>query len=449
MDIKIVVIGAGEVGYNLIKALSKDKFDITVIDINEEKCQKITNTMDVQGIVGNGASQRILQLIDMSQIDYLLALTRIDEVNLVAAKSAHEMGAKKIICRLRNTEYNHKDAIITPEQFGIDYVVYPERAAQHDIENLIRQTSAVDIEEFRDGEINMVGIRIEHSSQLIGRNVQNVELSNPYIPHKLALIIRGNESFIPLRDTTYKKDDIAYFIGKVKDVPEIQRMAGKPAFKVKNIMILGAGKIGRILAKSLQEDYNVKIIERDHAKAKTIGKKLPNTLVLDADGLDVDFLTSENIEDTDCFIAATENEQTNILASLLVKHYGVKQVILHITTTNYFRAVRRIGIDAVVSKNISAVNQVLKLIRSDQQDLPVTRFEDIDIDAIELTVSPDCKYLRKKYTLEQLPEDLCIGSIFRNEELIIPNTHTEIRTGDKLLIIIKEENISKAERLFQ
>ena len=170
---------------------------------------------------------------------------------------------------------------------------------------------------------------------------------------------------------------------------------------------------------------------------------------MDADGLDLDFLSSEHIEDTDCFIAATENEQTNILASLLVKYYGVKQVILHITTTNYFRAVRRIGLDAVVSKNISAVNEVLKLIRSDQQDLPVTRFEDIDIDAIELSVSPDCKYLRKRYTLEQLPEEFCIGSISRNNEIIIPNTHTEIRSGDELLVIIKEENISKAERLFQ
>ena len=449
MDLKIVVIGVGEVGYNLVKVLSKEKFDITVIDINEEKCHKITSTMDVKGIVGNGASQRILQQIDMSKIDYLLALTRIDEVNLVAAKSAHEMGAKKIICRLRNTEYSHKNAIITPEQFGIDYVVYPEKAAQHDIENLIRQTSAVDIEEFRDGEINMVGIKIEHSSPLIGRNVQNVELSNPYIPHKLALIIRENASFIPSSDTVYKKDDIGYFIGKVKDVSEIQRMAGKPAFKVKNIMIMGAGKLGRLLAKSLQKDYNVRIIEHDHGKAKKIGRKLFNTLVLDADGLDIDFLTSENIEETDCFIAATENEQTNILASILVKHYRVKQVILHITTTNYFRAVRRIGVDAVVSKNISAVNEVLKLIRSDQEDLPVTRFEDIDIDAIELSVSPDCKYLRKRYTFEQLPEDFCIGSIFRNEELIIPNTHTEIRSGDKLLVIIKEENISKAERLFQ
>ena len=449
MDIKIVVIGVGEVGFNLVKALSKEKFDITIIDIDEEKCQRITNTMDVRGIVGDGASQRILQQIDMTEIDYLLALTKIDEVNLVAAKSAYEMGAKKIICRLRNTEYSHENAIITPEQFGIDYVVYPEKAAQRDIENLIRQTSAIDLEEFKNGKINMVGIKIDHSSPLIGRNIKNVELSNPYIPHKLALVIRENESFIPPKDTIYKKDDIGYFIGKAKDIPEIQRMAGKPAFKVKNIMILGLGKIGRLLAKSLQSDYNVRIVEQNYEKAKIFGKKLSDTLILQANGLDIDFLNSENIEETDCFIAATQNEQTNILASLLVKHYGVKQVILHITTTNYFKAVRRIGVDAVVSKNISAVNEVLKLIRSDQQDLPVSRFEDLDVDAIELIVTPECKYLRKKYSIEQVPEKLCIGAICRNNEMIIPNNFTEILAEDELLVITKEENISNAEKLFK
>ena len=312
MDIRIVVIGVGEVGYNLVKVLSKESFDITVIDIDENKCQRVTNTMDVRGIVGDGASQRVLQEIDMSMIDYLLALTKVDEVNLVAAKSAYEMGAKKIICRLRNTEYSHKNAIITPEQFGIDHVVYPEKAAQRDIENLIRQTSAIDLEEFNDGKINMVGIQLDHSSPLISRNVRKAELSNPYIPYKLAFLIRNNDSFIPNNDTEYKKDDIGYFIGKVKDIPEIQRMTGKPAFKVKNIMIMGAGKIGRLLAKSLQSDYNVRIIENNHEKAKKIGKSLNDTLILDADGLDIDFLSSENIEHTDCFIAATENEQTNI-----------------------------------------------------------------------------------------------------------------------------------------
>jgi len=449
MDIKIVIIGVGEVGFNLVKALSKEKFDITVIDIKEEKCQRITNTMDVRAIVGDGASQRILQQLDMTNIDYLLALTRIDEVNLVAAKSAYEMGAKKIICRLRNTEYSHESAIITPDQFGIDYVVYPEKAAQRDIENLIRQTSAVDLEEFKNGQINMVGIQIAHSSPLVGRNIKNVELSNPYIPHKLALVIRENESFIPPKETIYKKDDIAYFIGKAKDINEIQRMAGKPAFKVKNIMILGAGKIGRLLAKSLQYDYNVRIVEQNFEKAKKFGKTLTDTLILQANGLDIDFLNSENIQETDCFIAATENEQTNILASLLVKHYGVKQVILHITTTNYFKAVRRIGVDAVVSKNISAVNEVLKLIRSDQQDLPVSSFEDLNVDAIELSVVQECRYIRKKLTIDQIPEELCIGAICRNNEMIIPNNHTEIYAEDELLVITKEENISKVEKLFQ
>ena len=449
MDIKIVIIGVGEVGFNLVKALSKEKFDITVIDIKEEKCQRITNTMDVRAIVGDGASQRILQQLDMTNIDYLLALTRIDEVNLVAAKSAYEMGAKKIICRLRNTEYSHESAIITPEQFGIDYVVYPEKAAQRDIENLIRQTSAVDLEEFKNGQINMVGIKIAHSSPLVGRNIKNVELSNPYIPHKLALVIRENESFIPPKETIYKKDDIGYFIGKAKDINEIQRMAGKPAFKVKNIMILGAGKIGRLLAKSLQYDYNVRIVEQNYEKAKKFGKTLTDTLILQANGLDIDFLNSENIQETDCFIAATENEQTNILASLLVKHYGVKQVILHITTTNYFKAVRRIGVDAVVSKNISAVNEVLKLIRSDQQDLPVSSFEDLNVDAIELSVVQECRYIRKKLTIDQIPEDLCIGAICRNNKMIIPNNHTEIYAEDELLVITKEENISIVEKLFQ
>ena len=449
MDIKIVIIGVGEVGFNLVKALSKEKFDITVIDIKEEKCQRITSTMDVRAIVGDGASQRILQQLDMTNIDYLLALTRIDEVNLVAAKSAYEMGAKKIICRLRNTEYSHESAIITPEQFGIDYVVYPEKAAQRDIENLIRQTSAVDLEEFKNGQINMVGIKIAHSSPLVGRNIKNVELSNPYIPHKLALVIRENESFIPPKETIYKKDDIGYFIGKAKDINEIQRMAGKPAFKVKNIMILGAGKIGRLLAKSLQSDYNVRIVEQNFEKAKKFGKTLTDTLILQANGLDIDFLNSENIQETDCFIAATENEQTNILASLLVKHYGVKQVILHITTTNYFKAIRRIGVDAVVSKNISAVNEVLKLIRSDQQDLPVSSFEDLNVDAIEISVVHECRYIRKKLTIDQIPEELCIGAICRNNEMIIPNNHTEIYAEDELLVITREENISIVGKLFQ
>jgi len=448
LSTNVVIIGAGEVGYNLAKALSKEEFDITVIEISPEKCDRVKNHIDAQVIEGDGASHRILDEIEMSEVDYLLALTKIDEVNLVASHISKKMGAKKIICRLRNTEYSHRNAIVSPSDFKIDHVVYPEKAAQHEIESLIRQSSAVEIQEFYAGNVMLVGISLEHSSPLIGRTIKQVELANPYIPHKLAVVYRGDNSFIPHQDTKYHKDDFAYFIGRSEDIQNIQQMAGKPAIRVKNITILGAGKIGRLLAKSLQSEYNVRIIEKNKDKVIKYGEKFIDTLIVHADGLETDFLESENISDMDCFIAATENEQTNILASLLVKHYGVKQVILHITTTNYLKSVRRIGVEAVISKNISAVNEVLKIIRSDQQSLPVSRFEDIDIEAMELTVSSKCKFIRKKMSIDKVPENVCIGIIIRDGKPRIPDSHIEIHSGDNLLLFAKPKEVRKAEELF-
>ena len=448
MSLNIVIIGAGEVGYNLTRVLSKEDYDITVVDNAPERCNRVTNNFDARVILGNGASQRVLQQIDMENVDYLLALTRIDEVNLVASQIASKLGAKKVICRLRNTEYSHKDAVVTPADFNIDKVVFPEKAAQKEIESLIRQSSAVEIQEFFVGSVLLVGIKLADSSPLIGRTTKQVEMANPFIPHKLAVVIRDDESFIPHQDTKYRRDDFVYFVGREDDIPNIQQMTGKPAFKVKNIAILGAGKIGRLLAKSLQSDYNVRIIEKDEEKAKKYGNGLDDALMEIGDGLETDFLESENIGEMDCFIAATEKEQTNILASLLVKHFGVKQVILHINTTNYIKSVRRIGVDAVVSKNTAAVNEVIKIIRSDQKSVPVSRFEDIEIESVELTVSSNSKYLRKKYTIDKIPEDVCLGIIIRDGKARIPDSHIELKVGDKLLFFSKPERVSKVEDLF-
>ena len=448
MSLNIVIIGAGEVGYNLTRVLSKEDYDITVIDNAPEKCDRVTNNFDARVILGNGASQRILQKIDMENVDYLLALTRVDEINLVASQISTKLGAKKVICRLRNTEYLHKTAVVTPADFNISKVVYPEKAAQKEIESLIRQSSAVEIQDFFSGSVLLVGIKLADSSPLIGRTAKQVEMANPFIPHKLAVVIRDDESFIPHQDTKYHKDDFVYFVGREDGIPNIQQMSGKPAFKVKNIAILGAGKIGRLLAKSLQSDYNVRILEIDEKKAKKYGDQLENALMVIGDGLNTDFLESENIGEMDCFIAATEKEQTNILACLLVKHFGVKQVILHINTTNYIKSVRRIGVDAVVSKNTAAVNEVIKIIRSDQQSVPVSRFEDIEIESIELTVSHDCKYLRKKYTIEKIPENVCLSIIMRDGKARIPDSHIELKVGDKLLFFSKPEHVSIVEELF-
>ena len=450
MSIKILLVGAGEVGFNLAKYLSKENYDITVIDNNPEKCHRINNTIDAHVIEGDAASQRIYENIDMPSIDYFLPLTRSDEVNLVASKIAKKLGVKKIISRLRNTEYIHKDAILKPHEFSIDYVTYPEKAAQLEIESLIKQTSAVEIQGFKDNRITLIGIKLEISSPLISRTVKNVYLSNPFIPHKCAVIDRNDTSFVPHDDTIYKKNDVVYFVVDSDLIDNVQKMAGKPPFKVKNIMILGLGKIGRLLGKSLQFDYNVKIVELNPIKAKKYSPTLEDSLILVGNGLDHELLESENIHEIDCFIATTENEKTNMLASLIVKHHGVKQVIMHMSTTNYIKSMRTIGVDAVVSKNISAVNEVLKIIQSNKEEVEISRFEDIDIDSLEITVNESCKYLNKNYTINDIPKSICLSAILRNDKIIIPNNlKFNIEPQDKLLIFLKPETISKAENLFQ
>ena len=449
MSIKIVIIGAGEVGYNLSKFLSKEDYDITVIDIDDSKCSRIQNTIDANVICGNGASQRVLKQVDLSAVDYFLALTPTDEVNLIASKTAKTMGARKVIARLRNTEYSHSNAEVTHKDFDIDYVSYPEKAAQTEIESLIRTSSALEVIEFNNSTITLVGIKLETSSPLIGRSAINVALANPFVQHALVVVQRNDSSFVPHNNTIYAKDDVCYFVCKTEDVDSVQKITGKPNFKVRNVMVLGCGKIGRLLSKSLQYDYNVKIIEKNIDKANRYEPSIKNALMLVGDGLDTQLLESENINEVDCFIAATENEQTNIMASLLVKDYGVKQIIIHISTTSYIKPIRRMGIDAIVSKNISAVNETVKFIQSDQQEIDISRFEDIDIDSIEIAVKDNCKFFLKNYSIDDLPESIRLGAIIRGKRIVIPSINTKILPSDKLLIFLKPEFIQKVEDLFQ
>ncbi|MBC8197111.1 MAG: Trk system potassium transporter TrkA [Candidatus Marinimicrobia bacterium] len=448
MSKKVAIVGAGEVGSNLVKALTKDDYEIIVVDVNSHKCKRITEKYDVSAIEGDGASQRILQQIDMESIDYFFALTRIDEVNLVASRMAKKMGAKKIISRLRNTEYSHKDAIITPEQFGIDFVAYPEKAAQREIELLIRQSSTAEVEEFKNGRITLAGIEITSTSPLIGRTLTKIEEANPYIPHKVVVISRDGNTFIPHKNVIYKNNDTVFFLCKSEYAKKIQQMAGKPAIDINSIMILGAGKIGRLLAKSLEHDYSVRLLEKNSSKAWEVKEKFKDVLVLDEDGTNLEFLESENVKDLDCFIAATENEQTNIVSGLLAKHLGVKQVIVHISTTDYLQAVRHIGFDAVLSKNISAVNEVICFMKSDMIK-SITRFEDLDTDCMEIRVRDDSKFIRKKYNLDKIPQDIVLGAIIRDDKVIVPNSKTNIHPEDELLLFTKPENLSTAERLFR
>ena len=449
MSLNIVIIGAGEVGFNIAKHLSKEDYSISVIDINPKKCQRVQNSIDAKVIEGDGTSQRLLAEIDMPQVDYVLALTRIDEVNLVSSQIASKMGAKHVICRLRNTEYIHKDAVVSPSDFNISYVTYPEMAAKDDIEHMIKKGSEDEVHEFNEGNINMIGFHLEEDSPIVGRTVSDVELSNPYISHKLALVYRDDESFIPHSNTEYKTGDYIYVVGKNEDISEIQKMTGNPNYEINNIMIVGCGKVGRLLAKALQNDYNVTMVEKDEDKAKEFSGKLSKTLMLSGDGLDLDFLDSEDISDIDCFIAATESEQTNLLSSMIAKDFGVKQVITHVNTTDYYKVIKKMDLSIVISKNISAVNEILKYIRTEQENIQISRFEDLDVEAVELTVDRESLYISDDYSMSDIPDTISLCAIIRDNKVIIPTHNSEILANDDLLIFAKPNEIKEIELLFK
>ena len=447
MSLKIVIIGAGEVGFNLAKELSREDYDITTVDSNPEKIKHVSETLDVNTLEGNGASPLILRQAQVENADIFLALTRIDEVNLVSCQMARALGAKTVIARLRNTEYSSPKSVIKPKEFGIDEVIHPELAAVDEIERLLHQSSAIDVKEFESGRLQMVGVLLDGSSPLLERTVMNVTSSNPQVSHKVIAINRKDVNFIPQGDTVYKVSDIVYVLGDTRQIPSILAMLGKPHREVKKVMILGAGKIGRRLANRLQDDLDVKLVESNKAKAWETAPTLMNTLVLHGDGTDIDFLLSENIDEIDSFVAVTQDEQTNLLTGLLAKHLGAKHVIVHLITTAYLPIARRIGIDSVVSKNMATVEAIMRMIKS-TSERAVSRFEDVDMEAIEIVTEAGSKVTRSLVKDIKFPAGLILGAVMRGPGIELPVGDTQILAGDRVLIFVQNEQLEKVEKFF-
>lgn len=447
MSLKIVIIGAGEVGFNLAKELSQEDYDITVVDINPEKVKRVSETLDVSTLEGNGASPFILRQAQVSSAGIFLALTRIDEVNLVACQMARELGAKTVITRLRDTEYTSSKAVIQPSRFGIDEVIHPELAVVEEVDRLLRQSSAIDVKEFENGGLQLVGVRLETSAPLLGRTVEEVSDSNREVPHKVIALNHEGENFIPRGDTIYHAGDIVYVMGEARHVPLIVTMLGKSHWEVNKVMILGAGKIGQRLAGRLQDDLDIKLVESSKSKAWEIAPILVNTMVLHGDGTDIDFLISENINEMDSFIAVTGDEQTNLLTGLLAKQLGAKQVIVHLATTSYLPVARRIGIDAAISKNMVTVEAILRVIKSNRVRT-VSPFEDVEMEALEVVTDAGSKVTKKPLKAIDFPSGMILGAVIRGSAIEIPTGETQILAGDRVLVFVQDEQVAKVQKYF-
>ncbi|MBT3662932.1 MAG: Trk system potassium transporter TrkA [Candidatus Marinimicrobia bacterium] len=446
---RIVIIGVGEVGFHVAKALSQEDHDITVVDVDPVKCKRASENLDVIVVEGNGASPRNLSEANVQEADYVLCLTRVDEVNLIASQQAHELGAKKIIARLRNQQYTTRDSIIKPEKFGIDLVIHPEKEACREIVRLVRHSYATQAMDFEGGRMQMIGIRLENNSPIIGNTVKAFCESEKDYKFGIITVLRDSDSHVPWADFEFKECDTVYFIVKTERLESLMKLVGKEATQTNSIIILGGSKIGRSVAEELENEISVRMIEERRDKAEWLAANLKNTMVLYGDGTDVEILKAENIQDADSFIAVTESEQTNLLSGMLAHHLGVKQTVIHVSTTEYMPIVQEIGVGAVLSKNMSTVNSILRFITSDQTETSVTTFDEIDVDVIEFNPEPGSKVTKAPLEDLKFPIDSIVGVINHHGHLSIARGSSQLTEEDTVLVFAKSKVIPKLRKLFE
>ncbi|HXG37681.1 MAG TPA: Trk system potassium transporter TrkA [Bacteroidota bacterium] len=444
---KIIIVGAGEVGLHLAKVLSQEKHDIIVIDKSEERLARVGESLDVMTLVGSGSQMSVLERAGIRHADMLIAVTSVDEVNLTSSLLAHKLGARKKIVRVNDPEFLSEESPLNPEDFGIDLVIYPEGLAAQEIVRLIRRSAATDVLEFAEGRIQLIGIRVDNESPLVGRKLRDMIAGEDEVPFRAVAIHRGFRTIIPTGDDVFRKGDQVFVISKTEQVQEMLRRSGKETAKFNNIMILGGGRIGLHVAQELENELTVKLIESSRETSLKLADSLRKTMVIQGEGKDLDLLATEGIMDMDAYIAVTRDEEDNIISCLMAKHLGVKKTIAHVEKLDYIPLANAIGIDALVNKKLSAATAILKFVRKGEV-VSVATLHGVDAEVIEMIAQKGSRVTKKPLKDLNFPDGAIVGCVIHNGSVTIPVGSTRINPHDRVVVFTLPKAIKEVEKFF-
>ncbi|WP_347373038.1 Trk system potassium transporter TrkA [Aequorivita sp. Q41] len=447
---KIIIAGAGEVGFHLAKLLSFESQNITLIDTNRDSLANADTHLDIRVVRGDATSISVLQDSRVSETDLLIAVTSSETTNITVCVLAKQLGAKRTIARISNTEFIDRKDEVGFTKFGIDELISPESLASNEIALLLSQSAFNESYEFENGALTMIGLNLSRTSAFVGKSVKEVAKIYPelqFVP--IALQRFGTQyTIIPRGDTQFKEGDQVYFTTVEKGDEQIFKLSGKSKQEIKNVMILGGSKIGYKTAKDLcKSRFNVKLIESIKDKAFEIADDIPGCLVINGDGRNVDLLSEESIEDMDAFIAVTGNSETNIMSCLVAKSKGVKKAIALVENMDYFQLSHSIGIDTLINKKLLAANNIFRYVRRGEV-VAMTKLNNMNAELLEFMVSSHSKVCNKKIKDLGFPVSAIIGGIVRNGEGIIALGDFEIRSGDRVVVCCLPQSIGKVEKLF-
>ncbi|MFA5563081.1 MAG: Trk system potassium transporter TrkA [Candidatus Caldatribacteriota bacterium] len=443
--VKIIIIGAGKVGSQIAQTLSSENHDVTIIDKREDIRQELDNNLDIMTIVGNGANVRILEQAGIKEADMLIAVTRSDEVNMIACMTAKQFNVEKKIARIRNSDYMYPNSL-SKEKLGIDFVINPEKVTAKEIIRLLKTPANVsEAQDFAGNRISLYGLKIEENCPCINKKIKDINFGTNTL---LASIYRDDKLIIPSGDDELLIDDKVYILLKKESYEDLDLLCNKQTCSMQDVLILGGSNIGIQTASLLNKiGIKTKLIEVNKAKCEKIAETLPQTLVINGDGTNIDLLKEEGIETIDGFVAVTGYDEENLLVSLLAKHLGTKKVVAKISRTNYIPILEKIGINAIVNPRLTTASEILRFLKRGEM-ISLTLLKEGGAEVIELITHEYSKVIGKPLKSIDLPNNTIIGAIIRKEDIIIPHGEDTIQVDDKLLIFAKASEIIKVEQLF-
>ncbi len=443
----IVVVGLGEVGKHIATVLSREDHNVTVVDLNPEAISAVDERLDVRSVVGRGGSIGVLKEIEVDKADLLIAVTNIDEVNILTSLMAKDSGANKVIARVDSEEYLPGNRGSYQDLFGIDLVISPEILSAIEINKLIGFLGANFIANFADNQVELLQLTQKKKQGVTGTSLKNLKFPPELL---VTAIIRNEKLIIPSGDTVLEEGDKVFIIGKTATIGKsAEFFANQKSSGAEKVVILGGGKIGYSVAKFLEgKKISVVVIEWNQKRCQFLSEQLAEALVINGDGTDIELLRREKVGEADVFVAASKRDEINLMSSLLAKELGCKKTIALVHRPDYVPVYEHLGLDATISPRRFAADQILRYVRSGE----VVSVSDIELgkgEILEFVVPAGSKVIGNMLKDLRIPKGAVIGAIAGKQGVIIPTGNDIISVGDNVIVFTTPEVRPKVEELFK
>lgn len=450
---KIIILGAGQVGRSVANALVSEANDITVVDQNDALLQELQNRLDLGTVQGHAGHPDVMRKAGAEDADMILAVTNSDETNMVACQVAYTLfHTPTKIARVRAQGYLNYQQLFEPGAFPVDVLISPEQLVTDYILKLIEYPGALQVLDFADGRVRLVAVKAYHGGPLVGHALSTLYEHMPHVEARVAAIYREGVVIQPQGDTVIKAEDEVFFVAAAENIRSVMSELRKLESPYKRLIIAGAGNIGRRLASALEQKYRVKLIERNPVRAREIAERLDMAIVLNGDAADEDLLLEENIENTDVFCAVTNDDEANILSAMLAKRLGAARVMALINRPAYVDLVQSGTIDIAISPQQATIGTLLTRVRRGDV-VQVHSLRRGAAEAIEAVAHGDrnsSKVVGRAIEEIKLPKGTTIGAVVRGDTVLIAHHDTMIESEDHvILFLVDKRRIRDVEKLFQ